>query len=380
MNPVTTALTLNMLLPNIATVSWAVQGDMLSRQIEATLVEGSTAWNPPAGADGIIRYFKPDGTSGVYDVDENSNRAVTWTGNVATLKIAQQALTVAGTVLMQLEFYDSNNERISAFGWAMNVQPSAVTDNEFMSSDYYSLLTLQISAVLGTSGHPPYINSTTKNWMIWDENLNDYADSGFSSVGAQGPEGPQGVSISSVSKASGTGAPGTTDVYNVNLSNSTVAGTFNVYNGADGAGSPGSQTPLMDGTADAGSANAYAREDHVHPSDTSRQATITASGMLKGAGGGSVSAATKGTDFGALSFTVTLASNSWSSLAQTVNNANFITSGYAYIVSPSSSSFEDYGAAQVYADDVTTTGQMTFHCVTAPSSNLTVNIVRVVSA
>lgn len=55
--------------------------------------------------------------------------------------------------------------------------------------------------------------------------------------------------------------------------------------------------PAMNGTASAGSSAAYAKGDHVHPSDTSRQAKITAYGMLKGAGGGSVSAAIPGVDY-----------------------------------------------------------------------------------
>ena len=192
MNPVTTALTLNMQLPNIAAVSWAVQGDQLSRQIQATLVDGSTAWNPQVGYHGVVRFHKPDGTSGVYDVDEDGNPAVTWTGNVATVKIVQQALTVAGTVLMQLEFYDANEARVTAFGWANNVQPSAVTDNEFLSSDYYNILTLQIAGVLGADGHPPDTNATSKNWRIWDIGVGDYVDSGYTAVGEDGEQGPVG--------------------------------------------------------------------------------------------------------------------------------------------------------------------------------------------
>ena len=46
---------------------------------------------------------------------------------------------------------------------------------------------------------------------------------------------------------------------------------FWVYNGQDGYGTPGDATPLMDGTASAGVANMYSRQDHVHPTDTSRQ-------------------------------------------------------------------------------------------------------------
>lgn len=187
MNPSTTALTLNMQLPNIAAVSWAVQGDQLARKIQATLVDGSTPWNPELSYTALVRYHKPDGTNGVYDVDEDGNPAVTWNGNVATITIAQQALTVPGTVLMQLEFYDGDNTRITAFGWANNVQPAAVTDTVFLSTDYYNILTLQIAGVLGASSHPPYINSTSKNWMIWNENTAAYIDSGFSSVGTTGP-------------------------------------------------------------------------------------------------------------------------------------------------------------------------------------------------
>lgn len=148
MNPSTTELTLNLQLPNIATVSWAVQGDTLSRVITATLVDGSTPWIPQAGYNGVVRYRKPDNTVGVYDTDEEGNAAVTWTGNVATIKIVEQALTVPGTVIMQLEFYDTNDARVTAFGWANNVQPSIVTDTEFISTDYYNILTLQIAAVL----------------------------------------------------------------------------------------------------------------------------------------------------------------------------------------------------------------------------------------
>lgn len=78
------------------------------------------------------------------------------------------------------------------------------------------------------------------------------------------------------------------------------------------------------------------------------------------------------------SFTITLASASWSSNTQTVSDLKFIASGYAYIVSPASASFTDYSTAQIWADDVSTDGQMTFHCTDVPSSNLTVNIARVV--
>lgn len=61
--------------------------------------------------------------------------------------------------------------------------------------------------------------------------------------GPQGPQGPQGIQ----------GVPGT-----------------------PGAGTPGTALPLMSGTAAVGVTTAFSREDHRHPTDTSREATIAA--------------------------------------------------------------------------------------------------------
>ena len=42
--------------------------------------------------------------------------------------------------------------------------------------------------------------------------------------------------------------------------------------GISGGGEPATETPLMDGTAAVGTSEKYAREDHIHPTDTSRAA------------------------------------------------------------------------------------------------------------
>ena len=81
-----------------------------------------------------------------------------------------------------------------------------------------------------------------------------------------------------------------------------------------------------------------------------------------------------------VAFTVSLTAAGWVDNAQTISNANFLSAGYAYTVAPASSSFADYADAMVYADDVTTNGQMVFHCDSVPTVDLTVNIVRMVTA
>ena len=80
-----------------------------------------------------------------------------------------------------------------------------------------------------------------------------------------------------------------------------------------------------------------------------------------------------------VAFTVTLTAAGWSDNAQTVSNENFLSAGYAYTVAPASGSFSNYAEAMIYADDVTTDGQMVFHCDSVPTENMTVNIVRMVT-
>ena len=66
---------------------------------------------------------------------------------------------------------------------------------------------------------------------------------------------------------------------------------------------PSSTVPKMDGTATVGTETSYARGDHIHPTDTTRQAKITASGILKGDGDGTVTSAVAGTDYAEASHT-----------------------------------------------------------------------------
>ena len=212
----------------------------------------------------------------------------------------------------------------------------------------------------------------------------------FEIKGETGNTGATGASIASVTRTSGTGDPGSTDTYTITLDTGTVAGTFTVYNGLNGTGAVATVNSVQpDGSGNvaitatnvpATSGTVQSNLDSLQTAVNGKQGTISANGVLKGNGSGTVTAATKGTDYGAKSFTVTLSSSGWSNNAQTASNSNFVTSGYAYIVSPTSGSFTDYGSAQIYADDVTTSGQMTFHCTDVPSSALTVNIARVVSA
>lgn len=60
---------------------------------------------------------------------------------------------------------------------------------------------------------------------------------------------------------------------------------------------PSDTEPKAPGTAAAGSESAYARSDHVHPRDDTKQAKINVLGILKGYGDGSVVRASPRTDY-----------------------------------------------------------------------------------
>ena len=294
------AAVLDFQAPNISTVIYAVQNDKFARHIVAQLTDGSSPWTPPAGAAGMIRYLKPDGTAGFYDVDEDSNPAVVVTGSTVDLTLVEQALTVPGDVYMQLNFYGTDGAKLTTFCWVLRVQKNVLTDATIISSDYYNVLSAQIAAVLDAaaaltgltasvsglpSGSSPTVNVTGGSGgvpynlgfalpagPVFTPTVDAAGDISWTNNGGltnpttQNIKGPQGVSVTGTTKVSGTSAPGTTDVYRVDLDNGSSGGTFDVYNGADGQGAPGSQTPQTDsGSGVVGSAIAYSREDHRHP-------------------------------------------------------------------------------------------------------------------
>lgn len=61
-----------------------------------------------------------------------------------------------------------------------------------------------------------------------------------------------------------------------------------IYAPAGSSVDPATAAPSMDGTAAVGSSAKYAREDHVHPTDTTRQATLVSGTNIKTVNGTSL--------------------------------------------------------------------------------------------
>lgn len=148
----TAALRVDLLDPGAPQIIHAVQDDSNSRKIAFNIYAGGAQWAVPDGALVTVRYKKPDGTAGFYDtLPDGSTPAATIDGNVVTVALVPQAFTVIGNVPVQIKLYNSAGASIATFAVVMHVSANVVSDAEIVSSDYYSVLTKQITDVLAAA-------------------------------------------------------------------------------------------------------------------------------------------------------------------------------------------------------------------------------------
>lgn len=137
------AVNLNLSTDIVPPVLKMVQNDSNSRYIVASLWDGASAYDV-GSASVMMRFAKPDGTGGMYDADEAGN-AVSVDGNVVTIPVATQVLTVAGDVFAQVDIYGSSNSKLASFAFKIDVAASVYPDAQIISSDYYNILTATIA-------------------------------------------------------------------------------------------------------------------------------------------------------------------------------------------------------------------------------------------
>lgn len=145
---ITTDIVLDLKRPNINTIVHAKQGDKLSRWINASLMNGNVAWTVPANTNALIRFRKPDGKGGMYDETEDGNPAIVFTGNMASICLAEQALTCPGSVLMEINLYNTSGQILSSFYFVLEVEDSAFPDDELLSDDYFNVISEEFIALL----------------------------------------------------------------------------------------------------------------------------------------------------------------------------------------------------------------------------------------
>lgn len=105
-----------------------------------------------------------------------------------------------------------------------------------------------------------------------------------------------------------------------------------------------------------------------------KQPKILSTGLLKGSGNGSVTAAIHGVDYQlpVKTATVTLSASGWSENAQTASVAD-VAADSIVVVAPAPASRKAYIEADVYCS-AQGNGTLTFSCEAVPSASLTVNV------
>ena len=214
-------------------------------------------------------------------------------------------------------------------------------------------------------------------------------------TGAQGDIGPQGeTGATGATGATGPAGPANTLTIGTVTSGTEISATItgeapnqvlNLVLKQGDKGNPGDDAPTI--------TNIAIRQSDYHMIVTLSDGTSYDAGYCRGASGAGtgdmlvsiydpqgksqdIFAYADAKSNKAVAFTVTLSASGWSGKAQTVSDARFLTGDYAYYVAPDSGSFSAYGESVIYADNVTTAGQMQFHCGEVPTVDLTVNILR----
>lgn len=186
-------------------VFYAKQYDAQSRQLAFRLFSGGIAYTPPDGTAAVFRAGKPDGTGVFYDGQINDN--------TVTVELVQQVTAAAGNVLCEVSLM-RDKTRLSTFNAIITVEASPVSDDQIVSSDYYTALQGMIdtimhsatvvkplgsydtvealqSAVISPDIGDMYIvgTQTPYHFYFWDGSA--WSDAGVLS-GAPGPQGDAG--------------------------------------------------------------------------------------------------------------------------------------------------------------------------------------------
>ena len=284
----TSFVSLDLQRPNFQTV-YAVQNDVASRWITATIRDGSSIWEPPSGVLVTIRYRRADGVGGFYDELEDGTAAyVINADDTVTFGLAGAALEVAGTGQAEINFYNAAGEKLTTAAFVLQVLPAAYDDSEIITSEpYINVLAQQIADVLEAAGDITGLTATATTLAAGsDATVTVTGGTGGTPYnlalgiprGPQGPQGPTGPTGNNYPVGSvymtidGTFSPGNTfggtwtrlkDAYLY------AAGDNDTVDGTNTAGTGSETVDFSNGMAHIGFGDSYAQKLYMMRSDLS---------------------------------------------------------------------------------------------------------------
>lgn len=179
-------------------VLYAKQGDSLSRFFQINFLESGQPWTPPAGALFAVRYGTPSLPSGWYDTiqepDGSSHSAFGLLGNVLTVEIAYEAVSVSGRNSLCVLVLDSNGYQLGAWNLALQVEITP-GENAPESTQYYSLLSAQVAQVLASVNDAEKAATLAESWAVGGTGTREGEDTNNAEYWAQQAAASAGQSL-----------------------------------------------------------------------------------------------------------------------------------------------------------------------------------------
>ena len=129
---VTNSITVDVAKPDFPVVVRAKQLDN-ARYINITLTDNGLPFTIPDGTSAIFRGLCPNGHSFFYDA--------LIVNNIIEVQLIEAALSVAGRVKAEVNLYNVNAEKLTTFGFIIDVEAASVSDQVIEQSDYFTALT-----------------------------------------------------------------------------------------------------------------------------------------------------------------------------------------------------------------------------------------------
>lgn len=172
-------------------VFYAMQADSLSRFFTLTITDGGEAWDSPDGALWSVRFGAPRMPSGWYDTIEDATDAThpavnvaTGVATVATVEIAEQALSTPGQNILCVLVTDSSGYQIASWPIILSIQAvPGLTAPEVTT--YYNLLTGQVAQTLQNAQAAAASATLAESWAVGGTGTRDGEDTNNSEYWAQ---------------------------------------------------------------------------------------------------------------------------------------------------------------------------------------------------
>ncbi len=134
------------------------QGDANSREIEMFLYANQKLWPIPTDVEVVIRYKKPDGTTGEYDTLPDGTKAWEAFGNLLTISLVPQMLTTAGSVVLYACLY-YGEAVMQTFALEILVKAPTANMPNYSTQDYAYMTNVLRGPVIAQPGQILMVNA-----------------------------------------------------------------------------------------------------------------------------------------------------------------------------------------------------------------------------